>query len=129
MNKKIAFPILAALWTLLAGCSETTKEASLDLTVPAVVTDLIHTPATEDVIGVVYGGAPVYDETPEKYSVEFECTLGEFIARGDKGKELWNRLNRGQKVTLTYREIYTVTRDENGQISRNFTEYQFIDAW
>ena len=64
---------------------------------------------------------------PEVYGIVFHCQHGKFIVKGTDQfhKTLWSRLQRGDSVTVDYKEIYEV--DKEAKTCR-LIDFKFIDA-
>lgn len=112
---------------MLAGCYKT---EAVNLEEPAVVSDVIYSPAQHGVgtgVGMSTSGNMVVTTTNIStnaiYGIVFECEHGKFVVEGsrDKHKALWQQLKRGQKVIVKYTEIYRVD-DKGGRfmLSRKF---------
>jgi hypothetical protein len=59
-------------------------------------------------------------DIPSKYAVIFRCQHGKFIVEGtdDRHKDLWQRMKKGEQVTVSYYEVYTVDRHGNRALKR-----------
>ena len=115
----------ALLFLFVVGCYKT--EYSPTLTEPATVSDSIYTPAQHgSAVGPVLntsgnaGLAITSVDVPEAYAVVFKCQHGKFIV---KRKDIWEKLQTGDKVVIQYREEYHVTDKE-----RVLHKFDFIDA-
>lgn len=126
-----------AIVFLLQGCVREVTEYSPELTEEATVVDVVYVPSRHgDGVGPTVGSngevglAFTSVDIPEKYAVVFECQHGKFIIEHnqEKTKELWQRLHRDQKVTVTYREEYRAKYDGEKLIERRLHKYDFIDA-
>lgn len=115
----------ALLLIFIVGCYKT--EYSPVLTEPATVSDSVYTPAghgtgignsfnSSGSVGMVVTSIDI----PEVYAVVFKCQHGKFIV---KRKDMWDKLQKGDKVIVQYREEYRVTDKE-----RILNKYDFIDA-
>lgn len=140
---------------MLSGCkySYSHKEYSEVKHEDAQVVDVVYAPERHgsDIapsVGMTSGGdlamgiTSVSVDIPEEYAVVFKCQHGKFIEKR-KGKDLWKRLQEGQEVDVSYREIYDSSYEAEGnfwdafvqtpkpnakKISKNFVKYDFIDA-
>jgi len=129
---------LATVAVVVAGCQKIVTEKSDILTEPATVADLVYMPsrhgsASGPTIGMTGGelsvGVAVTSVSiPEQYAVVFQCQHGKFVIQSKKAKDLWNRLTVGQKVTVSYREIYKAVYEDKKLISRSLEKYDFLDA-
>lgn len=106
----------------MAGCYRT--EYSQPLTEPAEVYDVCFVPEGHG-SGYAYGknGGPVSVTIPANYAVVFKCQHGKFVIDGSRGETLYNKLSRGDYVTVTYSEVFAVTKE-----ATNLTGLHFIDA-
>lgn len=122
---------------LMNGCDKAPRtEYSPMLTEPGEIYDTAYVPAGhghDTAIGYNLGEGggltitPVDVEIPERYAVIFKCQHGKFVIDGHKAKRLYERFDRGDKVTIQYREIIrVVTRD--GVESRSVVDLDFLDA-
>jgi hypothetical protein len=70
----------------------------------------------------------------EKFGILFRCQHGTFTSLGSDARHraLYEGLKEGQKVDVTYKEIYTAvyeTKDgKRDMISRTLTGFDFLDA-
>jgi len=125
---------MLALGTL-TGCKEVKTETSKVLHENATVIARIYAPSRHDTeiglraiggkgagsIGVDFGGNIGIDiggrlqisssTVPEKYGAVFKCQHGTFTSQGSdkKHKSLYEKLQEGQEVDVTYQEIYRTT--------------------
>lgn len=147
-NRIFPYLILTSLGSiLLTGCEQTKTELSDILHEDAIVSDVVYSPSNhgsgvgptfnigaEDTPGV--GLAVTSVSIPEKYAVVFKCKHGKFIVEGtdNEHKKLWERLEQGQEVDVTYREFYRCTYDDidkDGKkelINKELIDYDFLDA-
>lgn len=151
---------ISALSLALAGCSDikTRTETSDILHEDAAVLSRIYTPSRHDSgldmtavnlsdnigvgfgggVGIRIGGGLQISSTiiPERYGAVFQCQHGTFTSEGsdNRHRDLYNKLHEGQKVDVTYKEIYTATyKDVNGDgkedlVSRVLVNLDFLDA-
>lgn len=119
MKKLILF-----LPLLLTGCPE---QQSKDMAELGEVYDVAYMPAGHG-SGTGYnfsdGSISYHDVTiPARYAVIFKCKHGKFVIDGPRGEDLYNKLEKGQAVTISYQEVYEV---ENGV--SNLCKLHFVDA-
>ncbi len=89
-------------------------------------------------IGVGIGsGVQISSSTvPERYGAVFKCQHGTFTSQGSdkRHKDLYEKLQDGQEVDVTYKEIYRETYDDidgDGKkdlVERVLTGFDFLDA-
>lgn len=118
----------------------------------AMVVDLVYTPSQH---GSGVGAGPSIDMTgegglgiaivsvsvdiPEKYAIVFKCQHGKFIIECNTPgrKELWQKLDEGQKVKVKYKEVYELVyliyKDENKKkvkelVEKRLKKYDFLTA-
>lgn len=129
--------ILFLLMIFIVGCIKIKRESSGILYEQAMVVDLVYTPATHG-----SGISPTIDtnldlgisftsvDVEERYAVVFECKHGKFIVQNNQtqAKKLWNRLKEGQIVTVSYKEEFETTYDDEKPIERRLIKYDFLDA-
>lgn len=143
--------------SLLTGCKQVKTEISDVLHEDATVVTRIYTPSTHEpsvylriggsggvsVIGadgsvVTSMDGLIFDssEVPEKYGAVFRCQHGTFTSQGSdkRHEDLYNKLQEGQEVDITYKEIYRATYDDidgDGKkdlVERVLTGFDFLDA-
>lgn len=121
----------------MTGCMRWADETSAVMTEPAVVDDVVFAPSRHgsDVSPTInmngkIGFAITSVNVPEKYAVVFRCQHGKFIVEGTDAqhKRLWEKMVEGQSVTVSYREKYRVTYEDDKEIERVLTGYNFLDA-
>ncbi len=145
-NKAIPYALAIGIGaSLFTGCKETKTELSDILHEDAIVSDVVYSPSrhgsdvspTIDITGDGGIGIAIVDvDIPEKYAIVFKCEHGKFIVEGTdiEHKALWERLEEGQKVDVTYKEIYKSVYDdvdgdgENDLVSKTLIKYDFLDA-
>jgi hypothetical protein len=117
------------LLVLVTGCART--EYSVILSEDGEVYDTAYVPAGHGSdIGVIYdldGNVtitPVSVSIPAKYAVVFRCQHGKFTVNGE---ELYQKLDRGQKVTIWYRQVVRVTKLDGKEV-REVIDLDFLDA-
>lgn len=115
----------------------TTTEFSNVMIEPAVVVETVFTPSIHQSnidIGLTtnldLSFTPRSINVPEKYAVVFQCDHGKFII---ERKELWDKLKVGDKVVVSYREVYNVLstdKDRDGvrESSVSLVDYDFVSA-
>jgi hypothetical protein len=134
--KKIFFLVLV-LSVLFTGCIEVKRESSDILYEKATVADLVYTPSTHGSgvsptinmnmdLGISFTSVDV----EERYAVVFQCQHGKFIIQNDQkqAKALWSQLKQGQEVTVSYKEEFETTYDDEKPIARKLLKYDFLDA-
>lgn len=108
--------IRAALLALLGGmamvgCAFDQTKYSDTLSEPGTVEDSVYTPATHGSgTGMTMKGTLVFTsvDTQPVYATVFGCQHGKFIIYG---RQLWERVKRGQSGTIYYREVYRCNHD------------------
>lgn len=155
MNKlqRILFSGAISLPLIFGGCDfirslpETRTEYSDILHEDAKVVDVVYTPSRHGSgVGPSFGMTSEGDAAigiaitsvsiPQKYAVVFKCQHGKFISEGEdkRHKDLWERLQEGQDVDVTYKEIYEATyidinKDGKKELrERKLIKYDFLDA-
>ncbi len=134
---------------LASGCKyhEEKRELSDILHEEARVVDVVYTPPrhgsgsgigpTIDFSGNI--GISITDvdvEIPPAYAVVFECQHGKFISQGtdETHKKLWDKLKEGQRVEVTYRELFDSVYEDPDKddkpdlVKRTLVGYDFLDA-
>lgn len=143
----VALPLWLAGCDFIRSLPETRTEYSKVLHEDAKVVDVVYTPSRHGggigpSFGMTSGGdaavglAVTSVNIPEKYAVVFKCQHGKFIVEGEdkEHKNLWGRLQEGQEVDVTYKEIYEATymdANKDGKkeyIERKLIKYDFLDA-
>lgn len=131
MNRKSGW-LFAAVSLFCGGCDMPQTQYSAELTESGTVHDTAFVPkghGSDTAVGFNTGKGggvtitPVSITIPERYAVIFKCEHGKFVIDGNTGKELYKRLERGDSVTIRYREVYRVTRTET-----NLVDLDFVDA-
>ncbi len=134
----------------VVGCDEVSQETSETLFEPAEVVDLYHNQARDESYQDTeyqyrydfwsgewrWQWVPVTKtrHIPESWQVEFRCKHGQFTIGKDghgqfKAKELYEKLRRGQKVTVSYTEKYRVVTDsDTKKQTKNLVDLDFLDA-
>ncbi|MDQ2932854.1 MAG: hypothetical protein M3Q80_00545 [bacterium] len=138
---KIKNLILALTVLCLLGCKKTTTVYSEVKKENATVVDLVYMPSNHGsgvgpTMSTTMNGDPQVGiavttvSIPEKYAVVFECQHGKFVIQSDQKqtKALYQKLRRDQKVEVAYREIYEIVKEKDQVVSKEFIEYDFIDA-
>ena len=140
--KKLGMVLSLLLVIGFCGCQRTKTEYSETMYESAVVEDVIYTPSQHsttvsptvrvDMDGDLHTGLAVTSvSVPEKYSVVFHCEHDtKFIIQGtdQRHKALWQKVQRGQTVTVSYREVYKTVYDGEELISRDLIDYDFLDV-
>jgi hypothetical protein len=140
--KSLFLAVVVLFASLPIGCNKTISEQSKVMTESAVVDDLVFTPENHsmDIIPAVRVEADgnvrstidiMPRDIPERYAIVFECVHGKFIVQSDqeKTKALYKKLKKGQKVTVSYFELYeTVVRGDKVVTPKHLVKYKFINA-
>lgn len=124
---------LTALFAIvfICGCG-TPDEFSETMTEAGEVYDTAFVPAghgNDTAVGFNTGKGggvtitPIDVNIPERYAVVFKCLHGKFVVDGDKAKGLYQKLDRGDKVTISYREVIRVVDGK-----RSIVDLDFLDA-
>ena len=88
-------------------------------------------------VGITTGGDFAVTSTsvtiPETWGVVFRCEHGNkfpIMGKDEKYKKLWEILDEGDSVRISYRENYNVKYDGKTKeiINKELTDYDFIDA-
>ncbi|TSC82606.1 MAG: hypothetical protein G01um101419_524 [Parcubacteria group bacterium Gr01-1014_19] len=151
MPKKI-FAAVLALCTLFVsfGCDKVSQETSETIFEPAEVVELYHSPARDEQYQDVelqykydfwdgeWKWMPVSvtktRHIAENWQVAFRCKHGQFMIGKEghnqfKTKELYEKLKKGQKVTVSYTEKYRVVTDKDtGKQTKTLVDMDFLDA-
>lgn len=142
--------------TIRSGCKEVKTETSDVLHEDATIVTRIHSPSThktelsprlvkvgsgfgisEHGVGPSFGGIVITCSTVhEKYGAVFKCQHGTFTSQGsdERHKNLYDKLQDGQEVDVTYKEIYRTTyKDTDGDGKKDLIErvligFDFLDA-
>lgn len=146
--KKIIHIFVILLVSFASGCEYDTSEIveSEVLHEDAEVVDVVYTPSrhgsntelvpTFDFEGNVnFALTTVTVSIPEKYAVVFRCQHGKFIVEGtdQQHKKLWSRFTGGEKVDVSYKEVYRKTYhvvDKERTLIKppELIDYDFLDA-
>lgn len=126
------YRILALFLLLLLSCTET-EFISETMLEQAIVEDIIYSPGQHG-SGSSIGIDTNLDiqimstdiNTSPQYAIVFKCMHGRFVIQGESEqyKKYWQSFNKGQTVTIEYKEIYNI---ENNR--RTLLKYDFIDAY
>ncbi|VVB82649.1 Uncharacterised protein [uncultured archaeon] len=137
MNKLQKALCIGAGLISLAGCREYRIEYSPVLHEDAKVVDVVYTMNYNMDDGSNSPGIAVVSmNIPEKYAVVFKSQHGKFIVEGEdeRHKNLWSRMQEGEKVDVTYKEKYESVYDDtnkdgtNELVERRLVKYDFLDA-
>jgi len=133
MGRSTRIAGILACAALLAACQFTHTEYGPALAEDAVVESLAYMPPNHGGgmgVGMTFGGDIAITSNsvnmPEAFATVFLCKHGKFVVNGHK--DMWQRLRQGQKVSVTYREIFHVTKDGDREISRVPVGLDFLDA-
>lgn len=112
---------------LISGCGNE-QHLSPEMTEPATVEETIYqTNQHGSGTGVSSKGSMVFTsvDIPAAWAVVFHCEHGKFVIEGqrEKHRQLWQKLSKGDHVTVRYKEIYE-TRDGKDVL----VGFDFIDA-
>ncbi len=128
---------IIAIFTLI-GCGDIDKiEYGPVLTEEGEIYETAYVPAGHGSdIAVGYntgdqGGlsiTPISVDIPERYAVVFKCQHGKFVIDGNKGEALYKRFEKGDRCTITYREIIRIGMKDYEEVSRTVYDLDFIDA-
>ncbi|MDP1719131.1 MAG: hypothetical protein Q8L24_01760 [bacterium] len=149
MKRLVSLFLVVAVLPLV-GCDKVVTETSATLFEPAEVVDLYHSAARDEQYqdtelqynydwfsGEYHWMTVTVTKTrhiPERWEVAFRCKHGQFTVGHEghnqfKTKELYERLKKGQKVTVSYTEKYEVrTNEKTGQQKKTLTDLDFLDA-
>lgn len=113
---------------LLGGCVE--RVNGPELSEPGEVYDTCFVPqghGSGSSVGFTSDGALTSSSTsievPARYAIVFRCQHGKFVIDGDRGKVLYNKLSKGDHVTIRYCEVLEVKDGVTTPV-----ELHFIDA-
>lgn len=141
INKITKFAMIPLVAGSLNGCKEQTKYEQSDILYEKgkVITTLYnqkHTDSDLD-IGITTGGdlaiTPTSVTIPERWGVVFRCEHKNkfpIMGKDDKYKKLWEKLDEGDSVIISYKEIYkAIYNIKTKQIlNKEVIDYDFIDA-
>ena len=114
----------------LAGCVE--HRNGPDLTEPGEVYDTCYVPSGHgsSVAAGLHTGkgggmtiTPVHVTIPERFAIVFRCQHGKFVIDGPRGKALYQKLSKGDLVTIRYCQELEIHRGVT-----NVVDLHFIDA-
>lgn len=118
----------------LAACGDFGEKIySANMDEPATVEDVIFSPSQHGSgtgVGFSMGGDVSITshsvDIAAKYAVVFRCRHGKFIIQGEgeRYKQLWQRMVKGNEVTVTFREVHRQYKDGR----KEFIKYNFVDA-
>ena len=66
---------------------------------------------------------PVHVTIPERFAIVFRCQHGKFVIDGPRGKALYQKLSKGDLVTIRYCQELEIHRGVT-----NVVDLHFIDA-
>ena len=121
--KNLFILFVCCIAPLSIGCAESTiweDEVSPEQVVQAEVLQVSYNPQH----GGLFGGS-----TPD-YTIIFQGEKGKFVIEGSYGlaRELWNRLKGGEKVTVRYRDIYTLRYEKKKLAERYFRHREYLSV-
>jgi len=124
---RIAFIVVFCL--LLGGCGPTVQ-FSEELTEPGEVYDTAFIPkghGSDTAVGFSTNGdltvTPIDIDIPERFAMIFKCQHGKFVVDSEKARDLYQRLERGDKVIIHYRTVFHVINNK-----RQAVDLDFLDA-
>ncbi|MEK7641034.1 MAG: hypothetical protein AAB389_03500 [Patescibacteria group bacterium] len=142
--------VIGSMMLLFVGCDKVSQETTETLFEPAEVVELYHSPARDEQyqdVELQYKYDFWNDEwrwmpvsvtktrhIPENWQIAFRCKHGQFMIGKEghnqfKTKELYEKLKKGQKVTVSYTEKYRVVTDKDtGKQSKTLVDMDFLDA-
>lgn len=135
MNNKRLFVLVGLLGILgmLAGCEERSYEAGPDMLEEGIVVETLHVPSGSDStvsVGITTNGDlsinPVTVHYPETWAVSIKCQHGKFNIGSntrDDARTIWENVVVGDKVAITYHEVFLVVKEDNVVKSRTFAKY------
>lgn len=120
--------IFLATFLFLLGCQS--SKFSEVKTEPAEVYDVVFMPAGHGsgasvgpLITYRDGGTVLtFMDIPERYAVVLKCQHGKFVISGPKAKRLYKTLDRGDKVTIRYREVIRVVDGKESVVDLDFLD-------
>ena len=125
--------VLAVLVALACGCGPRTETVySAVLRESALVYDVAYVPSghgSGSGVGLTGGGDLAVTSTsvhiPARWAVVFECQHGRFVIDGEA---VYNKVRRGDEVTVAYREKYEDVYDDAGArvVERRLVDLDFI---
>lgn len=120
---------------LVIACESDKQEYGSTLTEHGEIYDTAFVPSghgSDISLGTSTNGdltiTPVSIDIPERYAIVFKCQHGKFIINGDKAKNLYHRFSRGDKCTISYREVIRVHMKDGKEVSRSVYDLDFLDA-
>lgn len=129
---------LTALFAILCLCGcGTPDEFSETMTEAGEVYDVAFIPAGhghDTAIGFNTGKdggmtiTPIDVNIPERYAIVFKCQHGKFVIDGKKAKGLYQKLDRGDKVTISYREVIRVVDGKRSIVDLDFLDADKVEA-
>ena len=63
---------------------------------------------------------PIDVTIPARHAVVFQCQHGKFVVDGQRGAELYSCLDRGDKVMITYCEVFEVAKGKTNAVNLRF---------
>lgn len=120
---------------LLVACDGSRIETSGELIEDAEVVQVIYQPgqtasasgtSVDMELNVSFHSHTI--SSSDKFSVIFKCKHGKFIiedeGKGSRAERLWKKLEKGDQVSVRYKEVMKVWPDGY----RELQKYEFIDA-
>ena len=123
---------------LCVSCLSEISEYSEEHTEDGSVYDVVYMPSghsSEVAPGFTMNGDLTFTSVdinlPERYAVIFKCKHGKFVIDGNHGKELFQRLEKGDKVTINYLEKHRVIKrkvEDKIIVEDKLMDLDFLDA-
>ena len=63
---------------------------------------------------------PINMIIPERFAIVFRCQHGKFVIDGDRGRELYKKLSKGDLVTIRYCEELEVDEGQTNAVDLHF---------
>ena len=137
---KLLIPFFAGS-LVIGGCKEQTKYENSEILYEKgkVITTLYskkHNDSSTG-FGMTTGGDLAVTSTsitiPERWGVVFRCEHKNkfpIMGKDEKYKKLWEKLDEGDSVKISYKEIYKVRYNRKTEqiINKELIDYDFVDA-
>lgn len=130
LRRTAAFAVVSSALLVLVGCVE--RKNGPELTELGEVYDTCFVPSghgSQTAVGFNTGKGggmtitPINVTIPERFAIVFKCQHGKFVIDGERGKALYRKLSKGDRVTIRYCEELEI---DGGQT--NAVDLHFIDA-
>ena len=109
----------------LCGIKEIRPEPGPILYENGIVDSLIYSPRYRIKELANSGDAYIVDDQREMYIIIFKCSFGKLYV---EDKELWGTLSEKDKVSVGYREIFTIEYKNGQEISKKLHSRSFVSA-